>query len=46
MTSSDLVHVPRNPARAPQGVEDVVYGMAKPRWWQSSYGKCGLVAAG
>jgi hypothetical protein len=27
MTSSDLVHVPRNPARAPQGVEDAVYGM-------------------
>jgi hypothetical protein len=27
MTSSDLVHVPRNPARAPQGVEDAIYGM-------------------
>jgi hypothetical protein len=28
MTSSDLVHVPRNPARAPQGLEDAVYEMA------------------
>jgi hypothetical protein len=28
VTSSDLVHVPRNPARAPQGLEDAIYGMA------------------